>query len=148
MTGRREHAGGVPDSERSFGEIHPLVPFDFDAIEPPKPDTRTVAEFSEALGRILQWISPSPPWEDGRRGPRAVYLRVMVLAFMLQPESLGVTNQKELAKKLGVSRSWLNEVVQSFVVEYGFTATHLKLAQQPRPGRRRPLGSSQGKPWG
>jgi len=151
--GRREHAGGVPESESSFGEIHPLVGFDYDAIDgPPAEDTRSVAEFAEALGEILRWLNPKPQWEDGRCKPRAVYMRVMALSFMLQPESIGVESQKELAKRLGVSRSWLNHVVQDFVTRYGFTAQHLKLANPPKPSakrrRRAAQGTSQGTPWG
>lgn len=89
-------------------------------------------QFSDALAEILQWLV-----HYGRHQPHGVYVRVMALLYMLQPDSIGVESQKELAEKLGVSRSWVNEVVQDFVKRYGYTALHLKLAHQPRERKQR-----------
>jgi len=131
MGARREHAGGAPDSERSFGAQHPVVGFDYDAVDgPPPEDMRSVAEFADALTELLQWIV-----HNGNHTPHGVYVRVMVLLFLIAPHSIGITTQKHLAQRLGVSRSWVNEVVQDFVRRYNFTAIHLKLANQPKPAR-------------
>ena len=125
---RREHAGGVPDTERCYGVHTPVVDFDYEAIDGPTPqDMRTVEQFGDALAEICQWLV-----HYGRHRPHGVYVRVMALLYLLAPESIGIESQKELAKRLGVSRSWVNEVVQDFVKRYGYTALHLKLANQPR----------------
>ena len=133
MNPRREHAGGAPHSERCFGMQTPVIGFDYDAIDgPPPEEMRSMDQFSDALAEILQWLI-----HYGRHQPHGVYVRVMALLYMLQPDSIGVNSQKELAEKLGVSRSWVNEVVQDFVKRYGYTALHLKLAHQPRDHRCR-----------
>lgn len=132
MGARREHAGGAPDSERSFGAHHPVEQFDYDAVDGPPPEQmRSIEQFTEAMTELLQWIV-----HNGNHTPHGVYVRVMVLLFLIAPHSIGITTQKHLASRLGVSRSWVNEVVQDFVQRYGFTALHLNLAYQP--GEKRP----------
>lgn len=141
MGNRREHAGGVPDSERSYGATHPVAPFDYDAVDGPPPEQmRSIEQFTDAMTELLQWIV-----HNGNHTPHGVYVRVMVLLFLIAPHSIGITTQKHLASRLGVSRSWVNEVVQDFVRRYGFTALHLNLAHQPRSKRLEKPHKNKGK---
>ena len=123
MCERREHAGGTPNNEQSFGEWHPLVPFDYDAVEKPDKEESvyTIDEVSEALGEIVRWIL-----NDGRFQQRGVYNRAITLAFLIQPTFIGITSQVELAKRLGLSEAQTSEIVRSFIDRFGFMAQHLR----------------------
>ena len=134
---RREHAGGSQPRGMVGSQPHGVCGFDYSALDgPPPEDVRSVEEFTEALGELLRWlIHYAPVWEDGRNKPHGVYVRVMTLLYMVAPESIGVESQKELAKRLGVSRAWVNEIVQDFVGRFGYAALHLRLASKTHARR-------------
>ncbi|MBH62324.1 MAG: hypothetical protein CL569_07735 [Alphaproteobacteria bacterium] len=123
MCERREHAGGTPEAEQSFGEWHPLVPFDYNAVEetPKDESLYTIDEVAEALGEIVRWLV-----NDGRCQQRGVHHRAVALAFLIQPTFIGITSQVELAKRLGLSEAQTSEIVRSFVERFGFMAGHLR----------------------
>ena len=123
MDDRREHAGGTPKAEQSFGEWHPLVPFDYDAVEPPPKNETvyTIDQVAEALSEIVQWML-----NDGRFQQRGVVNRAIALAFLIQPNFIGITSQVELAKKLGLSEAQVSELVKTFIERFGFMAAHLR----------------------
>ncbi len=123
MDERREHAGGTPRAEQSFGQWHPLVPFDYDAVEPPPKDETvySIDQVSEALSEIVRWML-----NDGRFQQRGVCNRAIALAFLIQPNFIGVTSQVELAKRLGLSEAQTSEIVRSFIERFGFMAAHLR----------------------
>ena len=136
---RREHAGGVPPAEKSFGVAHPIVEFDFDSLDEQEKESRTIEEFSDALVEITEWLSCTTnnrdkcPKLDPRR-QHGIAVRVMALNYILRPHQIGVTSQTQLAKRLGISRSWLNEIVSGFVDRFGFQAVHMHLhRKKPRP---------------
>ncbi len=74
-----------------------------------------VEKFSDALKKIAQWIL-----NDGKFQGRGVTDRAMVFAFMIAPESIGCTTQAELAAKMKLSRSQVNEYVRQFTKRFGF----------------------------
>ena len=139
---RREHAGGVPEVVKSYGAHHPLVDFDFDAIEQRDPETRSIQEFSDALVEITEWLTCTKgrknkcPRLTARR-QHGIAVRVMALNYILRPHAMGVVTQKDLAQRVGVSRAWLCEVVAQFVERFGFEAQHMHIQRQvPKRGRK------------
>ena len=120
---RREHQGGAPEAEQSFGQWHPLVPFDYDAVEKPEPNAKeyTIDQVAEALSEITRWLI-----NDGRFQQRGVYNRAVMLAFLIHPTFVGITSQVELAKKLGLSEAQVSELVRTFMERFDFMAAHLR----------------------
>ena len=125
-------------TERSWGAHHPVVDFDYDGIDgKPPADLRSIEQFTEAMTNLLQWIICNG---SRKATPHGIYVRVMVLLFLISPHSIGITTQKDLAARIGCSRSWINEVVRDFVERYGFIAQHLKLTYHPRQKRPKRRG--------
>jgi hypothetical protein len=109
-----------------YGVPHPLTDFDFDAVEP-QPDEPVVVDMREgtvdrlviALGAVLDWVTPS------RAQPQTVLVRACVLALFIRPDALGCTNQRQLAKKLGVSRWVINRQVIEFREKFNWIAPRM-----------------------
>ena len=75
-----------------------------------------VEKFSDALKKIAQWIV-----NDGRFQERGVTDRAMIFTFMIAPESIGCKTQADLAAKMNLSRSQVNEYVKQFTERFSFT---------------------------
>ncbi len=106
----------MPDAEMSGGQWHPLVDFDFDSldnreVEPCLP----MSQYAEALGRISQWLV-----HDGSFQKHGVAVRAVAFNYFLQPDYLGCRNQKELARRLGVSEQRVGAVVKDFQKRFKF----------------------------
>ena len=109
-----------------YGVTHPLTEFDFGEVDEPE-STPVVVDMHEetvdrlviALGAILDWITPS------RAQPQTVLVRACVLALFIRPDALGCTNQRQLAKKLGVSRWVINRQVIEFREKFNWIAPRM-----------------------
>ena len=141
MDDRREHAGGTPEASHIAGEWHPLIPFDYDAVESKTntPDCYTVDQVSEALSEIVRWLI-----NDGKFQRRGIYHRAVTLAFILQPTFVGISTQAELAKRLGLSEAQTSAFVKSFTDRFGFMAQHLRQVGRTQTG----AGPSDGGAYG
>ena len=84
-------------------------------------------KFTEALHKIAMWIV-----NDGRFQERGVTDRAMVFAWMLAPDALGCTTQAELADKMNLSRSQVNEYVRSFTSRFSFVSGATYTPRQSR----------------
>lgn len=109
-----------------YGAPHPLVDFDFDEVEPPADEPvvvdmreETVDRLVIALGAVLDWLVPS------RAKAQTVMVRACVLALFIRPDALGCTNQRQLAKKLGVSRWVINRQVIEFREKFNWIAPRM-----------------------
>ena len=58
----------------------------------------------------------------GRYQERGVMDRAMVFAFMIAPSATGCTTQAELAEKMKLSRSQVNEYVKQFSRRFAFVS--------------------------
>jgi hypothetical protein len=134
MCERREHAGGEPLAEQTFGEWHPLVPFDYDAVEQPEEDPKrySIDEIAEALSEIVRWLI-----NDGHAQRRGIYNRAIALAFLIQPNFIGTYSQVMLAKRLGLSEAQTSAIIKSFVERFGFMAVHLRNHSREKCKRRK-----------
>jgi len=109
-----------------FGAPHPHVEFDLDAIEA-KPSEPIVVDMAEAtvdrlvvaLDAMLDWLVPH------RAKPQTVMIRACVLALYVRPDALGCKNQRELARKLGVSRWVVNRQVIEFRDKFNWIAPRM-----------------------
>ena len=59
---------------------------------------------------------------DGRFQERGVTDRAMVFAFMIAPAATGCTTQAQLAEKMKLSRSQVNEYVKQFSRRFNFVS--------------------------
>ena len=135
---RREHAGGTPRVER--GEEQWLATTDFPYEVLPEfsheePPLYPIEKFSDALKQIALWIT-----NDGKFQERGLNDRAMVFAFMVAPHSIGCITQAELAERMNLSRSQVNEYVKQFVERFDFVcgATYTKRQTINRNGKSRP----------
>ena len=109
-----------------FGAPHPHVEFDIGAIEA-KPDEPIVLDMGEqtidrlivALDAVLDWLVPH------RAKPQTVMIRACVLALYVRPDALGCKNQRELSRKLGVSRWVINRQVIDFRNKFNWVAPRM-----------------------
>ena len=76
-----------------------------------------VEKFADALREIAMWIL-----NDGRYQDRGVTDRAMVFAFMIAPAATGCTTQAQLAEKMNLSRSQVNEYVKQFGRRFSFVS--------------------------
>ena len=76
-----------------------------------------VEKFADALREIAMWLL-----NDGRFQERGVADRAMVFAFMIAPTATGCTTQAELAEKMKLSRSQVNEYVKQFGRRFSFVS--------------------------
>ena len=57
---------------------------------------------------------------DGNFQERGVTDRAMIFGFMIAPDSIDCATQAELAEKMKLSRSQVNEYVKQFTQQFGF----------------------------
>ena len=93
-----------------------------------------VEKFADALREIAMWLL-----NDGRFQERGVADRAMVFAFMIAPTATGCSTQAELAEKMKLSRSQVNEYVKQFGKRFRFVsnATYSQRQRQCSAKRRR-----------
>ncbi len=115
---RREHAGGTPRAERSQDQWIATTDFPWEVVDGfshEEPREYPIEKFSDALKQIALWIL-----NDGKFQERGIHDRATVFAFMIAPSAVGVSTQAELADKMKLSRSQVNEYVKQFVDRFGF----------------------------
>ena len=121
MDNRREHAGGTPRADRCNDQWVPLCDFPFEVLDgfahEEEPPLYPVEKFADALREIAMWIL-----NDGRFQERGVTDRAMVFAFMIAPAATGCTTQAQLAEKMKLSRSQVNEYVKQFSRRFNFVS--------------------------
>ena len=88
-------------------------------------------KFSDALHKIAMWIV-----NDGRFQERGVTDRAMVFAWMLAPDALGCATQAELADKMNLSRSQVNEYVRSFTSTFSYVCGATYTPRQTRSRKK------------
>ena len=76
-----------------------------------------VEKFADALREIAMWLL-----NDGRYQERGVTDRAMVFAFMIAPPATGCTTQAQLAEKMKLSRSQVNEHVKQYGRRFSFVS--------------------------
>ena len=84
-------------------------------------------KFTDALHKIAMWIV-----NDGKFQERRVTDRAMVFAWMIAPDALGCTTQAELADKMNLSRSQVNEYVCSFTSRFSYVCGATYTPRQTR----------------
>ncbi len=117
---RREHAGGAPRSDRSQDQWVPTCDFPYeilDSFSNEEPQLYSIDKFSDALKQIAMWIL-----NDGKFQERGITDRALVFAFMIAPDATGCATQADLAEKMGLSRSQVNEYVKQFTERFNFVS--------------------------
>ena len=137
MDNRREHAGGTPRADRCNDQWVPLCDFPFEVLDDfahEEPPLYPVEKFADALREIAMWIL-----NDGRFQERGVTDRAMVFAFMIAPAATGCTTQAQLAEKMKLSRSQVNEYVKQFSRRFSFVsnATYSQRQRECSKSRRK-----------
>ena len=120
MDNRREHAGGTPRVDRSNDQWVPLCDFPYEVLDGfahEEAPLYPVEKFADALREIAMWLL-----NDGRFQERGVTDRAMVFAFMIAPSATGCSTQAELAEKMKLSRSQVNEYVKQFGKRFSFVS--------------------------
>ena len=115
---RREHAGGTPKVERSQDQWISTCYFPYEILHDfahDEPREYPIEKFTDALKQIALWIT-----NDGKFQERGLADRAMVFAFMICPNAVGCSTQAELATKMKLSRSLVNEYVRQFTERFGF----------------------------
>ena len=115
---RREHAGGKPRTLRSQDQWVSTTDFPWEVVDGfSHEDVKEypIEKFAHALKQIALWIL-----NDGKFQERGVRDRATIFAFMIAPSAVGVSTQAELADKMKLSRSQVNEYVKQFVDRFGF----------------------------
>ena len=115
---RREHAGGAPKVERSQDQWISTCDFPYEVLHDFAHEGSReypIEKFGDALKQIAMWIT-----NDGRFQERGLADRAMVIAFMICPGAVGCSTQAELAAKMKLSRSQVNEYVKQFTRSFGF----------------------------
>ena len=116
---RREHAGGAPKAERSGDQWVPTCDFPYEVIdgfaeaEPLYP----MDKFTDALREIAGWMV-----NEGKFQERGVTDRAMVFAWMIAPDVMNCSTQAQLAERMNLSRSQVNEYVKQFTNRFGFVS--------------------------
>ena len=115
---RREHAGGQPHTMRSHDQWVSATDFPWEVVDGfghDEPPTYPIEKFSDALKQIAMWIL-----NDGKFQERGIRDRAAIFAFMIAPSAIGCSTQAELADKMKLSRTQVNEYVKQFVDRFGF----------------------------
>ena len=115
---RREHAGGMPRTLRSQDQWVTATDFPWEVVDGfshDEPPTYPMDKFADALKQIALWIL-----NDGKFQERGIRDRAAVFAFMIAPSAIGCSTQAELADKMKLSRTQVNEYVKQFVDRFGF----------------------------
>ena len=127
---RREHAGGAPKAERSGDQWVQTCEFPYEVLDDfshEEEQLYPMEKFTEALHKITMWIV-----NDGRFQERGVTDRAMVFAWMLAPDALGCATQAELADRMNLSRSQVNEYVRSFTSTFSYVCGATYTPRQTR----------------
>jgi hypothetical protein len=135
MDDRREHAGGTPRADRAGDQWVPLVEFPYEVLDGFAHEEKPhypVEMLADALREIAVWIL-----NGGRFQERGVTDRAMVFAFMIAPEATGCSTQAELAVKMKLSRSQVNEHVKQFGKRFGFVSRCTYSERQRENQRKR-----------
>ena len=142
---RREHAGGAPTTgwegvtDRTFRDSADVwvatteFPYEvLDGFSHEEPARYPIEKFGDALKQIALWIT-----NDGKFQERGLADRAMVFAFMVAPQAIGCTTQADLADRMNLSRSQVNEYVKQFVERFDFVcpATYTKRQTVSRNGK-------------
>ena len=142
---RREHAGGAPTNgwegvtDRTFRDSADQwvstteFPYEvLDGFSHEEPAQYPIEKFGDALKKIALWIA-----NDGKFQERGLADRAMVFAFMVAPQTIGCTTQADLADRMNLSRSQVNEYVKQFVERFDFVcpATYTKRQTVDRNGK-------------
>jgi|GEM_PF-3767978 len=117
---RREHAGGAPKANRCNDQWVPTCDFPYeilDSFSNEEPQLYSIDKFSDALKQIAMWIL-----NDGKFQERGITDRALVFAFMIAPDATGCATQADLAEKMGLSRSQVNEYVKQFTERFNFVS--------------------------
>ena len=144
---RREHSGGKPHTERCQDQWVPTCDFPYEALHDfahEAPQEYPIERFADALKQIALWIT-----NDGKFQERGLADRAMVFAWMIAPAAVGCATQAELAKKMKLSRSQVNEYVKQFTERFGFVCGATYSDRQRDSRRMRDIGGagpSGGKP--
>ena len=115
---RREHAGGAPQTERTGDQWVPVCEFPFEVLDGfSHPDEKLypIEKFSDALRQISAWMV-----NDGKYQERGVVDRAIVFAWLMSPEILNCSTQAQLAERMNLSRSQVNEYVKQFTQRFNF----------------------------
>jgi|TARA_B100000676_G_scaffold283594_1_gene310479 hypothetical protein len=115
---RREHAGGAPNTGRSGDQWVPTCDFPYEVVDGfsyEEEKLYPMEKFTGALNSIAMWII-----NDGKFQGRGVTDRAMVFAWMIAPEAMGCATQAELAERMNLSRSQVNDYVKSFTQRFSF----------------------------
>jgi hypothetical protein len=92
-----------------------------------------IEKFTDALKKIALWI-----FNDGKFRDRGVTDRAMVFAFMVDPNATGCATQAELAERMKLSRTQVNEYVKQFTKRFNFVSANTYTTNQ----RRRPFNKT------
>tara|TARA_Y100001934_G_C11663211_1_gene455437 strand:+ start:69 stop:470 length:402 start_codon:yes stop_codon:yes gene_type:complete len=117
---RREHQGGVPKADRSNEQWVSTCDFPYEVLPEFKNEEEELypmEKFTDALNKIALWIL-----NDGKFQNRGIADRAMVFAFMMCPHATGCSTQAELAQKMKLSRSQVNEYVKQFTERFNFVS--------------------------
>lgn len=133
---RREHAGGAPRVERSQEQWISTCDFPYEVLHDfahEEPKEYPIEKFNNALVDICMWLT-----NEGKFQQRGLADRAMVLTWMIAPNCVGCTTQAELAIKMKLSRSQVNEYVREFTEKFGFCcgATYSERQRKSRACRR------------
>lgn len=126
--GRREHAGGTPDSAYENGGATESQPFPWQQVyhdldgEQDRAELDTVAA-AGAMADMLDWIQE--PWQSGTGSEvntdTMQRCKLTVLRLILRPTSLGnpVPNLGQLANRCGVTKQTLSKLACDFRDRFG-----------------------------
>ena len=117
---RREHAGGAPQSDRSGDQWVQTCDFPYDLVDGYSHETEPLypmEKFTDALRQIAGWMV-----NDGKFQERGVTDRAMVFAWMIAPDMMNCSTQAQLAERMNLSRSQVNEYVKQFTNRFGFVS--------------------------
>ena len=117
---RREHAGGVPRSDRCQEQWVPTCDFPYEVLDGFSHEEEPVypmEKFTEALREISLWLL-----NDGQFQKRGITDRAIVFCWMIVPNATGCTTQADLAEKCKLSRSQINLYVKEFTERFNFVS--------------------------
>jgi len=117
---RREHAGGAPKADRCNDQWVPTCDFPYEVLPEfsrEEEELYPLEKFTDALSQIALWLL-----NDGKFQNRGVADRAMVFAFMICPNATGCSTQADLAQKMKLSRSQVNEYVKQFTEKFNFVS--------------------------
>lgn len=139
---RREHAGGTGGvAYESVGPEHQVtgaVGFDYDAVdanlgfvEDQEIRLRGMAYGAATVLELLNWLQATLDKGYGVAMPgseRNVYIRVEILRYYLDRDTMGAPTLEQLKRRLGVSRETLRFLLDDLEARYGLVSPLRKSA--------------------